>query len=115
MHEISLVQNLLHQLEDLAQEHKKKRITKVIMEVGLLSGVVVDSFQFGFDVLTAEHPLTKGAELEIVVPPVTYICSSCGYILDTTAERPLCCPKCNEQIFHHQGSEDLLLMQVELE
>ncbi len=50
MHEISLVQNLLQQLDALVLENKKNRVTKVLMEIGLLSGVVVDSFQFGFDI-----------------------------------------------------------------
>ncbi len=115
MHEISLVQNLLQQLDALVLENKKNRVTKVIMEVGLLSGVVVDSFQFGFDVLTAENPLTKGAKLKVVVPPVVYSCTGCKYQISTTDERPDACPECDDQIFTHEGSDDLILRQVELE
>ena len=115
MHEISLVQNLLQQLDALVVENKRKRVTKVTMEVGLLSGVVIDSFKFGFDILTAEDPLTKGAELELLVPPVVYSCSGCGYQISTTDERPRKCPECNESFFSHEGSEDLILLHVELE
>lgn len=115
MHEISLVQNLMEQLNTLVLENKRERVTKVTMEIGILSGIVVDSFTFGFDVLTAENPLTRGAELELVIPPVDYSCSRCGYRVSTTDKHPHCCPKCSEQTFNHKGSEDLILLQVELE
>jgi hydrogenase nickel insertion protein HypA len=115
MHEISLVQSLLSQLSELAEQNNAKRITKVTMEVGVLSGVVIDSFRFGFEVLTAEDPLTKGAELELVIPPVIYTCCGCGYQISTTEARPRSCPECNEQIFTHKGSEDLILLQVAFE
>ena len=115
MHEISLVQNLLQQLHTLALENKKERVTKVKMEVGVLSGVVIDSFKFGFDVLTAEDPITKDAELELIVPPVVYSCTGCEYSISTIDSSPSRCPECNEQIFTHKGSEDLILQQVELE
>ena len=49
MHEISLVQGLLAELALLAEKHESKSISKVRVEVGPLSGIVVDSFQFGFD------------------------------------------------------------------
>ncbi len=115
MHEISLVQNLLQQLDALVLENKRRRVTKVTMEIGVLSGVVVDSFKFGFDVLTAEDPLTKGAELKLVIPPVVYSCTGCEYRITTTDPTPRHCPECDEQIFSHEGSEDLILLQAELE
>jgi len=46
---------------------------------------------------------------------VTYCCCNCGFRVSTTDERPQICPQCDEKIFTHQGSDDLILMQVELE
>lgn len=69
MHELSLVQGLIRQLAELARQHGTSSIRKVRMEIGPLSGVVVDSFTFGFEILSAEHDLTRGAQLEIVEPP----------------------------------------------
>ncbi len=115
MHEISLVQNLLGQLDSLVRENGRTKVTKVTMEVGLLSGVVIDSFQFGFDVLTAENPICRGAELEIMVPPVLYSCTGCSYEISTRKEKPEMCPECGDNIFNHTGSEDLVLLRVELE
>ena len=40
MHEISLVQNLIQQLKELAAANKSSRIITVTMEIGPLAGVV---------------------------------------------------------------------------
>ena len=115
MLELTLDQILLGQLDNLVRENDRQKVTKVTMEVGILSGVVIDSFQFGFDVLTGDNPIYRGAELEIVVPPVLYSCTGCSYEISTREEKPEICPECGEYIFNHTGSEDLVLLQVELE
>lgn len=115
MHEISLVQSLLSQLSDIAEQNNISKITKVTMEVGVFSGVVIDSFRFGYEVLTADNTLFSEAELELIIPPVVYTCCGCGYQISTIDERPKSCPKCDEQIFTHKGSEDLILLQVAFE
>jgi len=115
MHEISLVQGLLQQLHDIAVEHKTTKVTKVTMVIGPLSGVVVDSFQFGFDILTKEDELVSGAELEIVVPEVTYRCSACGAVERTAGQRPQSCSACGDPILIAEEGDDLILQQVEME
>jgi len=84
------------------------------MEIGPLSGVVVDSFQFGFDILSAEDEMLRGAKLELQVPPVIYRCTNCPHTV-TTAERPEECPECGELLLIPEGGDDLILKQVEME
>jgi hydrogenase nickel incorporation protein HypA/HybF len=115
MHEMSLVQGLIQQLNDLAIENKMTKVIKVTMEIGPLSGVVVDSFTFGFEVLAPQDPLLKDAELIIDVPPVTYSCPSCKNELQTTGDRPDQCEKCQEVFLIPSGGDDLILKQVEME
>lgn len=115
MHEISLVQGLLQQLGDLARTNQARKIIKITMEVGPLSGVVADSFRFGFDILSADDHLVSGAELVLVSPPVSYLCSDCGHISTTTGEKPEQCAKCQELFLIPQGGDDLILLQVEME
>ena len=116
MHEISLVQGLFQQLQELAIDNKASKIICVTMEIGPLSGVVVDSFQFGFDILSAEDELLKGAKLEIKIPPVEYTCTDCGHVETiTTGPKPEECPKCSELLLIPKGGEDLILLQVEME
>jgi len=114
MHEMSLVQSLIAQLTDLAAKHDKRRVISVTVDIGPLSGVVIDSFQFAFDVLSAENQLTAGARLIIINPPATYRCIGCGYE-QSTLLRPDHCPKCKETLLIPEGGDAITLNQVELE
>ncbi|PID74455.1 MAG: hydrogenase accessory protein HypA [Desulfobacterales bacterium] len=115
MHEISLVQNLFQQLKDLARENNASKIHTVTVEIGPLSGVVVDSFQFGFDTLAAGEEILKEAKLVVQVPEVDYQCSDCGKISSSSGARPERCPQCGDSLLIPRGGEDLLLLQVEMQ
>ena len=115
MHEMSLVQGLFTQLGELAAANKATRVVKVTMEIGPLSGVVVDSFRFGFEVLSAQDELVKGAELVVEIPEVTYTCTSCSHQMVSAGDRPDMCSACGEFFLTPQGGDDLLLKQVEME
>ena len=114
MHEISLVQGLLAELNQLAQKHNKEKVVSVCMEIGPLSGVVIDSFQFGFDILAKEDPLTREARLIIESSPASYRCFGCGMIIKEE-QRPDACPACSETLLTPEGGDDLVLLRVEME
>lgn len=115
MHEISLVQGLLKQLAELAGQHRSRAISKVRVEIGPLSGIVIDSFQFGFDVLAAEQELTSKALLEIVTPPIQYKCCYCGHVCLNHSGVPEACPECGHTLLVPEGGDGLILLQVEME
>ena len=115
MHEISLVQSLMQQLKELALANQASKIVKVTMEVGPLSGVVADSFRFGFDILSSDDDLVRGAELVLESSPVSYSCSECGHVTITSGEKPEECEKCQELFLIPLGGDDLILRQVEME
>jgi hydrogenase nickel incorporation protein HypA/HybF len=114
MHEISLVQAMIGQLSDLAQKNDATKVTKITMEIGLLSGVVVDSFRFGFEVLSESDDLVRGAELDIISPPITYRCTQCEHT-EETGDKPDCCPQCGEIFLLPEGGDGIILQQVEME
>lgn len=115
MHEISLVQGLFAQIKDLAAEHKATKIISVTMEIGPHCGVVVDSFQFGFDILSADDELLQGAKLIIEIPPVSYSCTNCNHVEISIDSKPDECPACGELLLTTNGGNDLILHQVEME
>jgi hydrogenase nickel incorporation protein HypA/HybF len=65
VHEFSLAQGLMQQLNELARQHEAQKICTVRVDIGTRAGIVVDSFSFGFEVLAKENPLTREAVLEI--------------------------------------------------
>ena len=115
MHEMSLVQGLLQQLHSIARENNATKVLRLTMSIGPLSGVVIDSFQFGFDILSKEDDLFRDARLEIEIPAVTYRCSSCSDTIETNEEKPDGCRSCGEMLLIPEGGDDLILQQVEME
>jgi Zn finger protein HypA/HybF involved in hydrogenase expression len=65
VHEFSLAQSLMQQVSDLAAKHQASSVLRVCVAVGEMSGIVIDSFQFGFEILSKEQELTKEAVLDI--------------------------------------------------
>ncbi len=114
MHEISLVQGLFQQLEELAQQNDATRVLKVSMKIGPLSGVVEDSFRFGFEILSAENDLVRGAELVIETTTVIYRCTQCDNTIQS-ATRPDSCQSCGELFLLAEGGDELVLEKVEME
>ena len=115
MHEISLVQGLFEQLKNLVAENKATKVTSVTMEIGPLCGVVLDSFQFAFEILSADDEMFRGAKLIVKIPDVEYKCTGCGHIEVTAGPRPEECPKCSDLLLIPTGGEDVMLLQVEME
>ena len=128
MHELSLAQSLIDQLLGLAEEHKASQINKVLVTIGPFSGVVRDSFEFGFNALKKDHPITRAAELELETPDPVYLCLDCDKVSVIPFSRPSSlfdqhsfsphpkkCPWCGLNRLSPKGGKELLLNHVEME
>lgn len=128
MHELSLAQSLIEQLLTLAQAHEASRITRVVVTLGPFSGVVRDSFAFGFSVLQKEHEPTSDAVLDLETPDPEYVCLDCGKTAiipfpqqSDRLELARCglsakkCPWCGSARLSPKGGTELILNQVEME
>jgi hydrogenase nickel incorporation protein HypA/HybF len=74
VHELGLTQEVVA-LADAAAAGR--RVTRVVLEIGKLSGVLPDAVRFCFD-LCAEGTAVAGAALEIVEPAGRGRCRACG-------------------------------------
>ncbi len=115
MHEISLVQGLLSQLQELARQNNMNRVVSITMDIGPLSGVVADSFRFGFEILAQEDDLVRDATLVINTTTVTYRCTGCDATQQTRGDKPDNCPACGELFLLAEGGDELILNRVEME
>jgi hydrogenase nickel incorporation protein HypA/HybF len=128
MHELSLAQSLIEQLLDLAKEHQAERITRVAVTLGPFSGIVRDSFEFGFNVIKASEEMTREALLELETPDPEYTCLDCGKVaivpfflqsdrLEAALLGPAAkqCSGCGSNRLSPQGGTELILNQVEME
>ena len=78
MHEMSLAINIVELVSEKAQAAGGQRVTSVELEVGKLSGLMVEALLFCFDAAARNTPV-EGAELLICEIDGLGNCLGCGY------------------------------------
>ncbi len=112
MHEMALSRELAALIEAEAAKHRAARVTRVVLEIGVLSHVDGGAMAFCFDACTRDT-VAEGAALTIEQPPGQAWCLDCG---DTVAigKRGDSCPCCHGHRLMVTGGEDLRLKEMEL-
>ena len=113
MHELSVCQALVDQLRGLAVRESAQRITRVLLRVGPLSGVVPELLEHAFPIAAAES-VAEGAAIAIEDAPVRVRCRSCG-AETSAAAGSLVCGSCGDFRTDLVSGDELLLVSVELE
>ncbi len=92
MHELGVTENILQ----IALEHAKKadarRVRRIHLVIGELSGIVDESIQFYFDFVSKATP-AEGAQLVFKKPSARFRCRSCGKEFSPRKEE-WTCPAC---------------------
>ena len=113
MHEYSIVQSLLESCEEHAKTNNSTNVTKVIIKIGVLSGVEPDLLQTAFDTFK-EKTVCEKAEFIINHQKVVISCLSCNE--ESTLEKhEFLCPKCQSNQIKVLDGEDMYLMSLEME
>lgn len=115
MHEFMLAEGMAQELIRIAKEHKASAVKDVYVSIGALSGIVPESFEFGFEIIKNHEPLLGGATLHVDVDYPDYRCVHCGHIIEKSGVLPWACPRCNREEFFPSGGDDLRIMRVELD
>ena len=113
MHELSICQALIAQVELLAREQRAKRVLSLAVAVGPLSGVEANLLRQAYP-FAAAGTVAEGAELAIEDRPIRVHCTSCGQDSDATANR-LLCAYCGDWRTELVSGDELILSRVEFE
>ncbi len=114
MHELSIVQALLEQVQaEVEKSGQRGRVVSLQLVIGRLSGVHADSIRFGFELLSP-HSIADGARLCIEQPKARSRCRACGAETEID-EIVICCPACGDPDITICGGQELLLQSIELE
>jgi len=113
MHEYSIVQSLLNQIEDVAEENKATKVTKIITKIGVMSGVEPHLLEIAFNTFK-EKTICDGADFVMKIQPITIRCNGCQKESELD-EVHYCCPACESVDVEVIDGEDMFLMSLEME
>ena len=112
MHELSVCQELIDQVEAIAREENAVQVVVIHLGIGPLSGVEPQLLEQAFDVARAGS-IASEAQLLIDSLPVRVSCRKCGQITDALPAR-LVCGSCGDWHTKVVSGDELLISQVEL-
>jgi len=112
MHELSICQSLLDQVERIAQDHRATRVERILLRVGPLSGVEPALLRNAYP-LAAAGTIAESADLVIEAAPVRVHCKDCGAETDAAPNR-LLCGACGGWQTRLISGDELLLANLEL-
>jgi len=112
MHELSVCQALLEQVEQVAADHGAERVERIRVRIGPLSGVEADLLASAYSIAAA-GTIAEGAVLDIEPAPVRVHCMTCGAETDATPNR-LLCGACGDWHTRLVSGDELLLASLEL-
>jgi hydrogenase nickel incorporation protein HypA/HybF len=112
MHEVGLMRTALKMAIDQARCAGARRIHRLSLRVGVMSGVVPEALELAF-AATSPGTLAEGAELRVERVPVTCRCDRCGTEFKP-ADIIYQCPKCGRFSSHASNGCELELTSLEV-
>ncbi|MCP4751300.1 MAG: hydrogenase maturation nickel metallochaperone HypA [Proteobacteria bacterium] len=91
MHEVSIAMSILDIALEEARKAEAKKISGIRLQIGAKSGVVVDSLEFAFEMVTKNTP-AEDARLDIERIPFRGECVACGHLFE--CDDFLICDRC---------------------
>jgi hydrogenase nickel incorporation protein HypA/HybF len=111
MHETSLTQSLLSQVERVLAQHRGTAVEEIEVEVGPLSGVEPLLLRAAFERLAPESA-SQGAALTIREVPLEAICRSCDAVPFVVESFSFRCPLCGSTSVRTTRGDEFRLLNV---
>ncbi|MGD2019823.1 MAG: hydrogenase maturation nickel metallochaperone HypA [Thiohalocapsa sp.] len=112
MHELSVCQSLLDQVQRIAADHGADRVERILLRIGPLSGVEAPLLRNAYP-LAAAGTIAEDAVLDIEPAPVRVHCVTCGAETDAQPNR-LLCGACGDWHTRLVSGDEMLLANLEL-
>lgn len=111
MHELSVCNALITQVERIARDHPGSRVARIVLSIGPLSGVEPKLLRHAYP-LAAAGTVAEQAELEIETGPVVVRCTVCD-AQSAVAPNRLLCGSCGDFRTRLVSGDELLLQRLE--
>lgn len=113
MHEYGITQSLIESCEKHARDNSAKRVTKVVVNIGILSGVEPHLLHEAYEMFKSDT-MCSSAELIINIQKVKINCNGCDYEAELE-KNEFICPRCGSFDIRVLEGEEMHLMSLELE
>ena len=113
MHEVSVCQSMLKQVEEIAQQQHARLVTSIRVRVGPLSGIEPQLLSHAFPVVSA-GTIAEDAHLVFEPSPIRVKCKLCGEESDAEISK-LVCGLCGHWQTQLLSGDEMLLASVEVE
>lgn len=114
MHELSLVQGIVEQAVDAANQALARRVVAVNLKVGRLAGVEPGALIFSYGV--ASHgTILEGSRLKILEVPLVVWCAHCLEEVELPGVQSFRCPTCQTPCGEVRRGRELQIESLEIE
>jgi hydrogenase nickel incorporation protein HypA/HybF len=113
MHELPVTQGMLSIALEHAAKAGAKKITAINLTIGEMSGIVDDSVQFYFDIVSQDTP-AQGAVLNFDRVPALFRCRACGESFSLDSYQ-WACPHCGEWSVEIIAGREFYVNSIEVE
>lgn len=113
MHEYSVVQALMEKIETLATENKATSVSKVIVKIGVMSGIEPHLLELAFTTFK-EKTICHEALFVMDIQAVVVLCKNC-HKQSELKEHHYICPLCKSPDLEIIDGEDMILMRLEMQ
>lgn len=110
MHELGILNSLVHTIEGIVREEGLTEVEKIVLEVGELSGIVPRYIEQCYPAAVYKTFMEK-TELALVAVPGIVKCRGCGQVASVKAD-DLRCPHCGGQRLEILGGNDMVVREI---
>jgi hydrogenase nickel incorporation protein HypA/HybF len=112
MHELSVCQSFIAQVERIAFAHSARSVDKIVVRLGPLSGVEIPLLRQAYTLARA-GTIAENAELITEIQPIRVACRTCGAETNASVNR-LLCGACGDYHTRLLSGDEMILASVEL-
>jgi hydrogenase nickel incorporation protein HypA/HybF len=114
MHELPATEGILSVALEAAEQNGARRIMAIDLVIGELAGIVDDSVQFYFDILSKDT-IAEGAVLRFRREPAAAVCADCGHQFPVEVPLSAACPVCEGIRLHVSGGREFFVESIEVD
>ena len=113
MHEYPITLSIVQISNEEALKHGANKITEIRLKIGELSGLVPESLQIYFDMIS-QGTLSEGAKLVVEKIPIKFRCNDCGNESGVIGGIYKC-PKCDSKDIKIINGNEYMIDSMEVE